>query len=214
MNDNEVLQALAAQHELDAHALLRYAEEDAWFGWEGESDYLGSVWPEEGRVLYALVRYLKPDRVYEFGTSLGVSTTHIAAAIARNGSGDFVSIDIDPSAGSVIPDPLRAHVTLVTGDAALLDCEPCAFVFEDASHEADLVAALTQKARGALRDGGFCVHHDAMHYLIGDGVRAGIERGGITSYTAFPTGRDNTPAGIHGVTGLAVWRKGVDDGNA
>lgn len=206
MNANEVLRAIAARYELNASRLVEYAAEDDWFGWEGGAEHLGSVWPDEGKVLYALVRYLKPERVYEFGTSSGVSATHVAAAVRANGHGMFTTIDIRDDAGAVIPDTLQPYVEVVIGDAAKLVCEPCGFVFEDASHETALVETLTRKANLALLPGGFCVHHDAAHYLIGEGIREGIRRAGV-EFTVYETGEDS-PAGIHGFTGLAVWQKG------
>jgi predicted O-methyltransferase YrrM len=40
-----------------------------------------------GSLLYALVRSRRPETVVEFGTSFGISTLHLAAAVADNGTG-------------------------------------------------------------------------------------------------------------------------------
>jgi predicted O-methyltransferase YrrM len=45
------------------------------------------VAPDVGRLLYALVRASRPETVVEFGTSFGISTFHLAAAVTDNGRG-------------------------------------------------------------------------------------------------------------------------------
>ena len=42
------------------------------------------VSPEGGRLLYTLVRASRPATVVEFGTSFGISTIHLAAAVRDN----------------------------------------------------------------------------------------------------------------------------------
>ncbi len=49
---------------------------------------------EGGRLLYALVRACRPETVVEFGTSFGISTIHLAAAVTDNGSGRVVSTEL------------------------------------------------------------------------------------------------------------------------
>jgi predicted O-methyltransferase YrrM len=46
---------------------------------------------EVGNLLYALVRASRPQTVVEFGTSFGVSTIYLAAAVADNGAGHVVT---------------------------------------------------------------------------------------------------------------------------
>ena len=55
------------------------AETPSWPG--------GSVWEEEGRLLYGLVRALKPEVIVEIGSLVGCSTSHLALACRRNGRG-------------------------------------------------------------------------------------------------------------------------------
>lgn len=45
------------------------------------------VRPEVGRLLYMLVRMLRPTNIVEFGTSFGVSLIHLAAGVRDNGFG-------------------------------------------------------------------------------------------------------------------------------
>lgn len=52
---------------------------------------------ETGRLLYMLVRSTKAKSVVEFGTSFGISTLHLAAALRDNGGGHLVTSEFEPS---------------------------------------------------------------------------------------------------------------------
>src|SRR5262249_30061701 len=52
-----------------------------------------AVAPEVGRFLYLLVRSRRPALVVEFGTSFGLSTIHMAAALRDNGFGRLVTTE-------------------------------------------------------------------------------------------------------------------------
>ncbi|WP_413206445.1 O-methyltransferase [Rhodospirillum sp. A1_3_36] len=56
-----------------------------------------AVSPETGRLLYMLVRATGARSVIEFGTSFGVSTLHIAAALRDNGGGRVIGSEFEPS---------------------------------------------------------------------------------------------------------------------
>jgi predicted O-methyltransferase YrrM len=49
---------------------------------------------DAGRFLYALVRGAAPGRVVEFGTSFGISTIYMAAAIRDRGDGSIVTTEM------------------------------------------------------------------------------------------------------------------------
>jgi predicted O-methyltransferase YrrM len=49
-----------------------------------------------GRLLYALTRAARPATVVEFGTSFGISTVHLAAAVADNGGGRVLTTELSP----------------------------------------------------------------------------------------------------------------------
>jgi len=49
---------------------------------------------EGGRLLYSLVRAVRPRTVVEFGTSFGISTLHLAAAVRDNGVGRVLSTEL------------------------------------------------------------------------------------------------------------------------
>src|ERR1700761_3462792 len=53
-----------------------------------------AVSPEAGRLLYALARAIRPATVVEFGTSYGISTLYLAAAVTDNGAGQVVTTEL------------------------------------------------------------------------------------------------------------------------
>lgn len=50
--------------------------------------------PEAGHLMYALTRSARPTTVVEFGTSYGISTLHLAAAVRDNGVGHVISTEL------------------------------------------------------------------------------------------------------------------------
>ncbi|MFD9949302.1 O-methyltransferase [Nonomuraea sp. NPDC059023] len=50
--------------------------------------------PEAGRLLYSLVRAIRPATVVEFGMSFGISTLHLAAAVRDNGTGRVITTEL------------------------------------------------------------------------------------------------------------------------
>jgi len=51
---------------------------------------------ETGRLLYMLAHASRARSVVEFGTSFGVSTLHLAAALRDNGGGHLISTEFEP----------------------------------------------------------------------------------------------------------------------
>ncbi|AQW52762.1 O-methyltransferase [Streptomyces violaceusniger] len=49
---------------------------------------------EGGKLLYNLVRAIRPATVVEFGMSFGISTLHLAAAVRDNGSGRVITTEM------------------------------------------------------------------------------------------------------------------------
>jgi predicted O-methyltransferase YrrM len=75
-----------------------------------------------GQLLYALIRASRPETVVEFGTSFGISTIYLAAAVADNGVGHVYSTEM--SAAKVVAAQqnldeagLAKPVTILAGDA-------------------------------------------------------------------------------------------------
>jgi Methyltransferase domain len=71
---------------------------------EREDDAVG-IAATEGKVLYGLVRALRPEHVVETGVATGVSTSFISAALIDNGSGRLYSIDLPAGEGVDRPHP-------------------------------------------------------------------------------------------------------------
>lgn len=61
------------------------------------SDIHMAVSPETGVLLYMLARANGARAVVEFGTSFGISTIHLAAALRDNGGGRLIGTEFEPS---------------------------------------------------------------------------------------------------------------------
>jgi predicted O-methyltransferase YrrM len=86
------------------------------------------VSPEGGRLLYTLIRASRPATVVEFGTSFGISTIHLAAAVRDNAAagdhlaGRVVSTELHPAKAAqaranLAEAGLADLVTILEGDA-------------------------------------------------------------------------------------------------
>lgn len=56
-----------------------------------------AVSPETARLLYMLARGNGARAIVEFGTSFGVSTIHLAAALRDNGGGTLIGTELEPT---------------------------------------------------------------------------------------------------------------------
>ena len=66
--------------------------------WYGRlKDFPLAVSRETGALLYMLARGAKARNVVEFGTSFGISTLHLAAALRDNGGGRLITTEFEPS---------------------------------------------------------------------------------------------------------------------
>lgn len=52
---------------------------------------------ETGMLLYMLARSIRARSIVEFGTSFGISTLHLAAALRDNGGGRLITSEFEPS---------------------------------------------------------------------------------------------------------------------
>jgi predicted O-methyltransferase YrrM len=68
-----------------------------------------AVSPETGTLLYMLARSAGAKTVVEFGTSFGISTLHLAAALRDNGGGRLITCEFEPSKAA------RARANLTAG---------------------------------------------------------------------------------------------------
>jgi predicted O-methyltransferase YrrM len=60
-------------------------------------DYPLAVSRETGRLLYMLARSTRARSIVEFGTSFGISTLHLAAALQDNGGGQLITTEFEPA---------------------------------------------------------------------------------------------------------------------
>src|SRR6185369_6394595 len=105
------------------------------------AEHFLAVTPAYGRFLYALARVRNAIRIVEFGTSMGVSTIYLAAALRDNGGGTLIGSELEPTKVA----RARAHL--------------------DAAGLADLVEIREGDARETLKDVG-----GAVDLLLIDGA--------------------------------------------
>ena len=116
--------------------LFAFPNEDQMGGRDVEGYGNMSLYQDEGRILYALIRLLRPETVIEVGVASGASSAHLLNALHRNGTGVLHSYDLETEVGRDVPDGLRYRWALHTGEDALTAEMPdhADFVFEDGSH--------------------------------------------------------------------------------
>jgi predicted O-methyltransferase YrrM len=77
---------------------------------------------EAGALLYALTRAIRPQTVVEFGTSYGISTVYLAAAVTDNAAGQVITTELSGKKAAAARANLRDAgvsdaVTILEGDA-------------------------------------------------------------------------------------------------
>jgi predicted O-methyltransferase YrrM len=98
---------------------------------------------EDGVALHLLVAELKPERIIELGTNVGISSAYMAAALADAGRGTLVTLEASPARSQVAR---RMHQSLGLGQVeyvlGLFDQtlesalgEPVDFAFIDGHHQ-------------------------------------------------------------------------------
>lgn len=75
-----------------------------------------------GALLYMLARSMRARAIVEFGTSFGISTLHLAAALRDNGGGRLITCEFEPSKverarANLLAGGLADLVEIRTGDA-------------------------------------------------------------------------------------------------
>jgi predicted O-methyltransferase YrrM len=86
------------------------------------ADFYLPISADAGRLLYALVRASRPDTVVEFGTSFGISTIYLAAAVVDNGRGRVITTELSTTKAETARANLQqagvdGPVTVLVGDA-------------------------------------------------------------------------------------------------
>jgi predicted O-methyltransferase YrrM len=139
---------------------------------------VAAVNPGDRRVIYELVRQVRPAAVLEVGTWIGGSTTMLALALEKNGGGRITTVDIQDvnrpdgpwkqvglarspreGLGLLGLDSVTFHQS--SSLAFLRDApERYDFIFLDGAHEADVVYQEIPAALKRLNPGGIVLLHD------------------------------------------------------
>ncbi|WP_371525035.1 class I SAM-dependent methyltransferase [Streptomyces sp. NBC_01283] len=151
LEDRRVVSALdrmfrAAEQDEATSGRLRAAwpQGSAPLGAQEQADAKAEVYmpisAQGGRLLYNLIRAARPATVVEFGTSFGISTLHLAAAVRDNGTGRVISTEMSAAKAAAArrtftETGLDDLITVLEGDAR------------------DTLAALADSADFVLLDG-------------------------------------------------------------
>jgi predicted O-methyltransferase YrrM len=130
--------------------------------------------PKCGDLLYALARSTRPRTVVEFGTSFGISTIYLAAAIADNGTGRIISTELSThkvatAQANLKEAGLAEHVSIRPGDArqTLADVPgPIDLVLLDGWK--DLCLPVLQLLEDRLAPGALVIADDVTFASMGD----------------------------------------------
>src|ERR1700722_6803457 len=95
--DAEATQKQMARLSPEERANLRTSATEYLAYYSRMKDFHLAVSPETGTLLYMLARSIGARSVIEFGTSFGISTLHLAAALRDNGGGRIISTEFEPS---------------------------------------------------------------------------------------------------------------------
>ncbi len=106
--------ALAAFVQNHGYRSVSGTDEDIAKGRAFWSDKMIALEPIKARFCYGLCRALGATRVVEAGTSFGVSTLYLAAAVRDNGGGTVIATEYEPGKASIA----RGHFA----QAGLSDC--------------------------------------------------------------------------------------------
>jgi predicted O-methyltransferase YrrM len=94
---SQVLEQMGSSLSAEDRTRLMTSKTDYREMYERMKDFHLAVSPETGTLLYMLARSTKACSVVEFGTSFGISTLHLAAALRDNGGGRIISTEFETS---------------------------------------------------------------------------------------------------------------------
>ena len=94
--DGSIRKDLAARSPEERAAFMASASTDYRDFYGRARDLFLPVSRETGRLLYLLARASKARSIVEYGTSFGISTLHLAAALRDNGGGLLIGSDLEP----------------------------------------------------------------------------------------------------------------------
>lgn len=187
MNIEEALTKIALDGGMDPDQLVAYAEEDKISGCEDGYYSPISISRNEGKILYAIIRYTAPNKIIEVGCHSGCSTTHMLSALERNGRGSVLSIDFDGMVDPGIPPELSHRWSQLKMDAREFEWPSGVdMLFEDGDHTRDLTEKMVTRAveHGAKT----VIAHDAYNESVGKEVVGGFLAATSRCYTILVDG--------------------------
>ncbi|ASF08183.1 putative methyltransferase [Nocardia brasiliensis NBRC 14402] len=127
-----------------------------------------------GTLLYTLVRAARPATIVEFGTSFGISTIYLAAAVTDNGVGHVLSTELSQSKvvaaqANLAEAGVADAVTILPGDALITLAEvpgPIGLVLLDGWK--DLCLPVLRLLEDRLAPGAVVVADDTTMASMGD----------------------------------------------
>lgn len=104
ISDEELVKTLLAKIEAPGATIEQFAADaiaqeraDYRGVYRGYADNFLAVSPDYGRFLYMMARASRATRIVEFGTSMGISTVYLAAALRDNGGGQLIGSELEVS---------------------------------------------------------------------------------------------------------------------
>lgn len=108
----------------DEHERLMRSKTDYLDFYGRLKEFALAISPQTGVLLYTLARSSRARTIVEFGTSFGISTLHLAAALRDNGGGRLITTEFEPGKAERARENLAAGglgdlVEIREGDALL-----------------------------------------------------------------------------------------------
>ncbi|MFD6162353.1 O-methyltransferase [Nocardia sp. NPDC060256] len=151
-----------------------YADASAQERADALADVLMPISARGGTLLYTLIRAARPETVVEFGTSFGISTIYLAAAVTDNGVGRVLSTELSTAKiaaaqANLTEAGVAEPVTILPGDALTTLAEvpgPIGLVLLDGWK--DLCLPVLRLLEDRLAPGAIVVADDTTMASMGD----------------------------------------------
>lgn len=177
MTLKEASQELSTYFEFSEREFLYYCSEDNIGGYDERGNWpsRNCIRENEGKILYALIRSLKPLMVVEFGTCFGCSTSHLTAALEANRKGKIITVDIDQSKQTLY----SPRLTNVEMDGIAYSQQidfPVNLIFHDGHHSEDFTRDVLINCLPHLIPNGTIIVHDVFLPSCGKGITLGMRQ--------------------------------------
>jgi hypothetical protein len=139
----------------------------AFAGWgDGEPGFVRAAW--------CIARHVRPAKVVETGVARGLTSRFILEALTATAEGHLWSIDLPPPGrpalqgqiGMAVPDALHSRWSYIKGSSRrrlrglLAELDEIDVFVHDSRHSARNLVYELERARGAVRPGGFLIADD------------------------------------------------------